>query len=143
MRQLRSLDWLGIFLFTAGLTVFLIGLNWGGSVYPWRSGQVLGALLAGIATLAIFCVWEALCKLDYPLMPMRLFRNIKYDAIVACASIGAMVYYSQTVAWPTMVGALYTTDVEEIGWLSVSAVSSRSKNDLDKVLSVLWEVACS
>jgi hypothetical protein len=23
-----------------------------------------------------------------------LFRNFKYDAIVACASIGAMIYYS-------------------------------------------------
>lgn len=49
---------------------------------------------------------------------MRLFKNIKYDAIVACASIGAMVYYSMTVIWPTLVGALFTTDVKEIGWLS-------------------------
>lgn len=49
---------------------------------------------------------------------MRLFRNIKYDAIVACASIGAMVYYSMTVIWPTVIGALFTTDVKKIGWLS-------------------------
>lgn len=31
-----------------------------------------------------------------------------------------MVYYSMTLVWPTMVGALYTTDVQEIGWLSCS-----------------------
>lgn len=49
---------------------------------------------------------------------MSLFRNVKYDAIVACASIGAMVYYSGTVIWPTMVGALFTTSVTEVGWLS-------------------------
>jgi len=49
---------------------------------------------------------------------MQLFKNIKYDAIVACASIGGMVYYSMTVVWPTLVGALFTTNVQEIGWLS-------------------------
>lgn len=53
---------------------------------------------------------------------MRLFKNIKYDAIVACASIGAMVYYSMTVIWPTLIGALFTTDVKEIGWLHVLLV---------------------
>jgi hypothetical protein len=28
MRQLKGLDWMGIFLFSAGLVLFLIGLNW-------------------------------------------------------------------------------------------------------------------
>jgi hypothetical protein len=107
-----------MFLFTSGLTVFLIGLNWGGSVYDWKDAHVLGAFFAGIAGLVAFCFWEAYCGLEYPLMPMRLFRNLKYDAIVACAAIGAMVYYSGTVIWPTMAGALYTTSVSEVGWLS-------------------------
>jgi hypothetical protein len=49
---------------------------------------------------------------------MSLFRNVKYDAIVACASIAAMVYYSMTVIWPTLVSAMFTTDITEIGWLS-------------------------
>jgi len=33
-----------------------------------------------------------------------------------------MVYYSMTVIWPTLVGSLYTTDVKEIGWMSVSQI---------------------
>ncbi len=53
-----------------------------------------------------------------PLMPPRLFRKIGYVAIVACACIGAMVYYAMTIIWPTAVGTLYTTDVMEIGWQS-------------------------
>ncbi|TKA76207.1 hypothetical protein B0A55_06592 [Friedmanniomyces simplex] len=117
-KQLKSFDWIGSILFTAGLTTFLIGLNWGGSVYPWSDAHVLGAFFAGIAGLVAFCVWEAYCGLDYPIMPMRLFRNLKSDAIVACASIGAMVYYSGTVIWPTMAGTLFTTSVAEVGWLS-------------------------
>lgn len=118
LRQLMDFDWLGAVLFTSGLTVFLIGLNWGGSVYPWKDAHVLGAFFAGIAGMVAFCFWEAYCPHEYPLMPMSLFRNVKYDAIVACASIGAMVYYSGTVIWPTMVGALFTTSVKRVGWLS-------------------------
>ncbi|RDW77731.1 hypothetical protein BP6252_05784 [Coleophoma cylindrospora] len=118
MKQLKGLDWVGIFLFAAGLSLFLIGLNWGGQAYPWSSAQVLCTLLIGVATLAGFCCWEAFSGHEYPLIPMRLFRNIKYDAIVACASIGSMVYYSMTVIWPTLCSALFTTNVQEIGWLS-------------------------
>jgi len=28
-----------------------------------------------------------------------------------------MVYYSGTVIWPTMAGALYTASVSEVGWV--------------------------
>jgi hypothetical protein len=119
MRQLKTLDWVGIFLFSTGLVVFLIGMNWGGSAYPWKSGHVLGALFAGFATLVGFCFWEAYSGLEYPLIPMRLFKNIAYDANIACASLAAIVYYANSIIWPTMVSALFTTDVTEIGWLSV------------------------
>ncbi|KAF2278923.1 fungal trichothecene efflux pump [Westerdykella ornata] len=118
LKQLKTLDWVGLFLFTAGLVVFLIGLNWGGGVYRWNSGHVLGALFAGFFTLVIFGFWEAYSNHEYPFIPMRLFKNIRYDAMVACASFGAVVYYANTVIWPSMIGALFTTDVKETGWLS-------------------------
>jgi Fungal trichothecene efflux pump (TRI12) len=97
LQQLKTLDYVGIFLYTAGLVLFLIGLNWGGSSYPWTSAQVLCTIIIGMLVLVIFGFWEAYTKIDYPFMPMRLFLNIKYDAIVACASIGNMVYASMTV----------------------------------------------
>jgi MFS family permease len=97
LQQLKTLDYVGTFLYTAGLVLFLIGLNWGGSSYPWASAQVLCTIVIGLFVLVIFGFWEAYTKIDYPFMPMRLFLNIKYDAIVACASIGAMVYCSMTV----------------------------------------------
>jgi hypothetical protein len=48
-------------------------------------------------------------------MPTRLFRKVGYVAVVAAATIGAMVYYSLTVLWPSVIGSLYTTDVVQIG----------------------------
>ena len=53
-----------------------------------------------------------------PLMPTRLFKKVGYVAVVTCAAVGAMVYYSMTIVWPTVIGTLYTTDVMEIGWKS-------------------------
>ena len=92
----------------------------GGQAYPWQSAQVLCTLLVGIFTLIAFGFYKAYSGQDSPLIPMSLFKNTKYDAIVACASIGGMVYYSMTVIWPTLIGALFTTDVQEIGWLSTA-----------------------
>jgi MFS family permease len=82
------------------------------------SAHTLCTLIFGIVTLIGFGFWEAYSGHEFPLMPMRLFKNIKYDAITACASIAAMVYYSMTVVWPTLIGALFTTNVKEVGWLS-------------------------
>jgi MFS family permease len=53
-QQLRELDFVGIFLFIAGCTLFLVGLSWGGTVYSWDSAHVLGTLLSGVAALALF-----------------------------------------------------------------------------------------
>lgn len=48
---MKELDYGGMFLFTAGMVLFLIGLSWGGTVYPWASAQTLCTLLIGIGCL--------------------------------------------------------------------------------------------
>ncbi|KAF2848545.1 hypothetical protein T440DRAFT_536356 [Plenodomus tracheiphilus IPT5] len=83
---------------STGPVVFLIGMNWGGSTYPWKSGHVLGALFVESGTLVAFC----------------------YDAMVACASLAAIVDYANSIIWPTIVGQLFTTDITETGWLFCS-----------------------
>lgn len=51
-------------------------------------------------------------------MPPRMFKNIGFDAVVACATIASMVYYSMTVLWPTILQTVYTADVIQVGWQS-------------------------
>lgn len=48
-------------------------------------------------------------------MPPRLFRNVGFVAIVLIAVVGAMVYYSFTVFWPTLIQTLYTSSTTEVG----------------------------
>jgi hypothetical protein len=57
------------------------------------------------------------CRVQ-PLIPSRVFKNIGYVAVVSCATVASMVYYSLTVLWPTIINTLYTTDSIKIGWQS-------------------------
>ncbi|KAI0130238.1 fungal trichothecene efflux pump [Xylariales sp. AK1849] len=114
-QQVKELDYVGMFLFIAGCVLFLIGLSWGGTAYSWASPQVLCTLITGFLTLAFFAIYEGyFCKVQ-PLMPPRLFKNVGFVAIVVIAAIGAMVYYSLTVIWPTLIQSIYTTDSTQIG----------------------------
>jgi MFS family permease len=102
-RQLLEFDWVGAFLLTAGCVVFLLGLNWGGGIYPWTSAYVLAPVLTGAFVLVCFVFWEAFGAGSTPFIPIQLFKNTKFDAIVACASVGAMVSYSTSIVWPSAV----------------------------------------
>ena len=51
------LDLGGTVLFVGGLILFLIGISWGGTQYPWKSGHVIGMILGGAATLVIFVLY--------------------------------------------------------------------------------------
>lgn len=138
-QQFKELDFVGIFLFIAGIIVFLIGLSWGGTTYPWKSAAVICALVLGALTLIAFGLYEQYVFKGQALMPPRLFKKLEFVAIVMVATIAAMgepsstlspstfkyiltwsvtVYYSLTVLWPTILGTVYTTDSLKIGWAS-------------------------
>lgn len=56
-QDLKDLDWIGIFLYSTGLTSFILGLSWGGGLYPWASYHVLVPLILGFFVLAAFAIY--------------------------------------------------------------------------------------
>jgi MFS family permease len=50
----KMLDLGGLVMFTTGLVIFLIGVSWGGTVYPWKSGKVIGMIVGGAMLLVVF-----------------------------------------------------------------------------------------
>jgi EmrB/QacA subfamily drug resistance transporter len=67
-----SLDLPGLLLVGAGM----FALTWApvkAPVVGWGSGQVVGALVAGIALLAGFVAWER--RAAHPMLPIGYFRN--------------------------------------------------------------------
>jgi MFS family permease len=76
LQLFRDFDWPGIILFSGGLIIFLMGLSWGGVVYSWDSGKVVGTLVGGGVALITFTLWEIYNPMNEPLVPMNLFTNI-------------------------------------------------------------------
>lgn len=62
--KLRALDWVGIFLIAAGLTLFAVGLQFYGNPYPFSDAPVLGPFIAGICLLTAFFLYEWLGRAD-------------------------------------------------------------------------------
>ncbi|OAG09823.1 MFS general substrate transporter [Paraphaeosphaeria sporulosa] len=120
-QQIRDFDYIGTVLFIGGFVIFLLGLSWGGSVYPWKSAHVISTMVVGGLVLIAFALWECFAPLKEPLLPMHLFKNVAW--VVACVllGIGAMIYYAMAIVWPSMVAVLYTDDGGAsmyAGWLS-------------------------
>ncbi len=57
-QKLACLDLPGLGLLTLGLTLFLVGVNLGGGLYPSTNSRVLSTLVTGIVTLIAFCLYE-------------------------------------------------------------------------------------
>lgn len=78
---LREFDWLGLFLFLAGCTMFIVGVSWGGSMAPWVSAEVLALIIIGLLTLIGLGFYEAYVDLKAPLFPPRLFRALRHFTV--------------------------------------------------------------
>jgi hypothetical protein len=55
--KLRKIDYGGAFLVTAGLVMFILGIQMGGNTYPWKSGTVLGLIITGGLVLIGFVLY--------------------------------------------------------------------------------------
>lgn len=81
MQLVREFDWLGLFLFVAGCTLFIVGVSWGGSMSPWISATVLAPIITGLLTLIGLGFYEAYYPLEAPLFPPRLFRALRHFTV--------------------------------------------------------------
>jgi len=114
---IRNFDFIGLILLVGGLLIFLMGISWGGSLYPWKSVHVIATILIGIVSLISFVVYEIVVPLKEPLVPMYLFQNGPWVADTMLVAFGASVYYAFAIVWPTMVFTVYTSDLTKGGLL--------------------------
>ncbi|KXJ90410.1 fungal trichothecene efflux pump [Microdochium bolleyi] len=135
---LKELDYVGIFLWTSGLTLFLMGVSLGGSIYPWISAAPLTTILLGAALLAALIVYEMKATLKYPAIPVKFFANRGFMALVCCATVASMFYYSAVLLWPQQIQALFTTDITYAGWLSCTVASSTALGQIVAGVIIKW-----
>ncbi|KIO17240.1 hypothetical protein M407DRAFT_228996 [Tulasnella calospora MUT 4182] len=72
--KMRRMDWTGNIIIIAGTTISIIALTWAGVKYPWSSYKVLVPLILGLASIAVFLVYEAKFAVE-PVVPWELLSN--------------------------------------------------------------------
>ncbi|KAJ3962692.1 hypothetical protein N0V92_000586 [Colletotrichum tropicale] len=115
---LRDIDYGGLFLLSSGLLLFLLGISWGGSFYPWKSAEVLCTIILGGVILVGFIFYEWHCPTPQPLVPLGMFKNTGWVAVLLTLSMAASMYYAFSIVFPTQVAVLYSSESEvNQGWL--------------------------
>jgi MFS family permease len=72
-RTQHRIDYLGAAALIAGTVPLLLALSWGGTQYPWGSGQILGLFaFAAVMLLALIAVEQRAAE---PIIDPRLFRQ--------------------------------------------------------------------
>ncbi|KAF2397466.1 MFS general substrate transporter [Trichodelitschia bisporula] len=111
MQLLKEFDWIGLFLFIAGCTLFIVGVSWGGTLYPWKSATAIAPIVIGILTLVFLGFYERYSNVHEALLPPRLFKQVRqFTMPIICMCITGMQYYSSATLWNRLSQLLYTTD---------------------------------
>ena len=118
-QEFKELDFIGAFLFVAGLSVFLFGLNSGGNTYPWESANTLVPLILGaIAFLSAFA-YDFIFPKD-PLFPWYLFKNFReVSALRVLVFVAGMVFFAASALNAQTILYLHTPDPIKIGIYSL------------------------
>lgn len=76
-QEIKEIDYLGFLLYTAGLTILLIGLTWAGSVdHPWDSASVIAPIVTGTVVLVACFIYDFTIP-KQPFFPLALFREVR------------------------------------------------------------------
>ncbi|CCH41176.1 putative membrane protein [Wickerhamomyces ciferrii] len=72
--KLKALDYVGTFLMTAGIVIFLLALTFGGVEYSWNSGAVIAMFIIGGILMILFLVWNFKFS-KAPIIPWFVIKN--------------------------------------------------------------------
>ncbi|RKF59661.1 Efflux pump FUS6 [Erysiphe neolycopersici] len=69
-KKVKTVDFLGMVLTLAASSLIILGLTWGGVMYPWLSVHVIVTLILGAFSAIVFLIWEWKGAL-LPLLPRK------------------------------------------------------------------------
>jgi len=86
-----SIDYLGIVLISAGVSLFLLWVSLGGNQFEWDSAVSWAMAIGAIVLLAVAVLVELRAK--EPLIPLGLFRNRTFTlSVIASISVGVAMF---------------------------------------------------
>jgi EmrB/QacA subfamily drug resistance transporter len=142
----HRLDYLGGGLLAVAAISLVLLATWGGTEYPWGSGQIIGLALLAVAATAAFCMVEL--RVVEPILPLHVFRNRNFSLTMALtfltglAMFGALTFlplYQQTVqgASPTLSGLMLTPMMLGVTVTSIVAGQVTTRTGRYKIFPIL------
>jgi len=118
-QALKHMDWIGVFLQTAGLVLFLVGITLGGT-YPWTHPKTLGTLISGIGTLVLYGLWEWKGA-KTPFLAHELFRGKlrTFCLFQVVQFVAGMGLYSAAAFWAQLVRGVWSGSPMNVGYLNL------------------------
>jgi MFS family permease len=81
---MRAIDWFGTASVLGLMVMLLLGLDFGGATFPWKSPTVIGLIVAGTC-MGGFFFWGEKSLAKHPLMPLGLFTEKSNTACLLVA----------------------------------------------------------
>ncbi|KAH7372051.1 putative major facilitator superfamily transporter [Cadophora sp. MPI-SDFR-AT-0126] len=115
---LRRIDFFGAFLAISGVTLFLVGLNWGEQPYAWNSAHVIACMTVGLGLLVIFVLYEKFFA-PYPLFPSELIQHRRLFFVICFLCLTSGVNFIPIVVfWTIQCYTVYGASFRDAGiWL--------------------------
>ncbi|KIW78982.1 hypothetical protein Z517_08822 [Fonsecaea pedrosoi CBS 271.37] len=113
-QKLGHIDIPGCCLLTAGLSLFLTGLNLGGNLYPWTNSRTLATLVVGIVILIAFGIYEwkgtKTGIMNHTLFGGGRAAGRTFAICVGLIFIEGILLFSYIVFYPVLTTSLFETD---------------------------------
>ncbi|KAJ1940046.1 hypothetical protein GGF37_004147, partial [Kickxella alabastrina] len=112
--KIARVDFFGALMLVTGLMLLLLGLNWGGRVYPWVSPVVIICICVGLLLLCVFVFIEGKLALE-PIIDPRILRHRNVAlSILAELCVGA-VFFNTTFNLPVYYSFTQNSSASESG----------------------------
>ncbi|KAJ0108225.1 hypothetical protein J7T55_000190 [Diaporthe amygdali] len=110
-----KVDWTGNVVFIGSITSLLIGLTFGGTVYPWSSWRIIVPIVVGCVGWACFHAYENFIKDANPCVPPHVFCNRTSAAAFYMIFVTSMLLQWICFFWPVYFLAIRGTSLVQTG----------------------------
>ena len=89
--RIRSIDWVGTVLISGAVVSGIMGVNFGGVLFSWNSGQIIGCFICSGVLWILFGLQQGFSILTTPedrIFPCDIIRNWEADVLFAQTASG-------------------------------------------------------
>ena len=121
-QEFAELDFLGLGLYTSGLTIFLVGLSWAGSGgHPRKSASVIVPIILGVVLICCCFTYDwILVSQDKAFFPLHIFKRFQeFTLTLITVFVSGMIYYSMSSLIPEATTYMFNNNGIQIGIISI------------------------